>query len=416
MNHRDTLPPLTQFYAAYLISNLGNFAARLTLAVIVYSLTGNPVSLAASFIVTKLPTLLFGNAIAVLVRHLPAKAVLIVSDALALLLFITLAFSYRAIGTTGTILVFGCGYVLTGCFDAAKADVVATLCPDRARLNRAAATLAEILYVALACGPLLAGILIERGGIQSALLFNAATYAGSLVLIAPLRMASRPAPWREALRRATRWRSAFGFTENLATIRRTPLLSQCSLFYLARSVTYGLFNALVPVVALHQLRMQGAGLGTFSFIACIGAVVGARIYKSWVQLRVPAEGAGQLWYLGLASCGEAVALAWCIGATQPAVWYAAGFCFSVPMLLIEARIDFLYLHLAPPQTKGAMQACQQFIKALGFTGGTGIAILVTAHMATWVLPWLMLPGILLPLLAFAGTPRPESNTNSASNR
>lgn len=394
-----SIAPLTQFYAAYLISNLGNFAARLTMAVMIYALTGSPASLAASFVVTRLPTLLFGNAMAAFVRRMPAKGVMIVTDALALLLFAGLAMTYQRIGATWTVVAFGLGYVLTGLFDAAKAEVLAQLCPEPEQLNRAAATRAELTYVALACGPWVAGWLIEQYDIRAALLFNSATFACSLCLIVPLRVAAAAPQWRQAIRAACHWRGAFGLLENVAMIRQSSQMVRFSCFYLARSITYGLFNALIPVVALHQLSITGEGLGRYFFLSCVGAACGARVYKTWVKLRVPIAGPRQLWYLALTSVVEATALAACLSATRPAQLYLAGFCFSVPMLLVETRIDFLFLHCAPTHAKSAMNACQQFIKSLGFTIGTLLAVAVVVHVSGWVLPLLLIPGILLPLVA-----------------
>lgn len=395
---------LRQFYSAFLISELGNFSARVTLAVIIYDLTGSSVSLAASFLVTKLPTLLLGNPIGAFVQRMNAKHVMVVSDCCALVLFIGLAFWYHILGPIGTMCGFFCAYVLIAVFDAAKSHCVAVLCPEHKAMNRAVATLAEIIYLTIAVGPFLSGYLIKWFDISAALLFNSATYACSILLIAPLRIPLGVSRFHDAIRGFFRWRSGFGLFENLAIIRRCDVLTQFSALYLLRSITYGLFNAIVPVLALRHLHIGSAGLGQYFLFSCLGGLVGARIYKVWVKLNVPTAGPLQVCYVALMSLIEAIALALCTAATTSWGFYLAGFLSSIPMLLVETRIDFLFLYKAPSGQQSSLRAFQQFIKAAGFTIGIFFAIALAPHVTSRFVPLLMFCGLILPLLAFAVNP------------
>ncbi|MBI2346316.1 MAG: MFS transporter, partial [Deltaproteobacteria bacterium] len=262
MRHfRGNPSDLRRVFLAYLVSNLGNFSARLTLAVIIYDLTGNTASLAASFIVVKLPMVIFGNALGRMGSFLNQRRVLMVADSVSIVLFTCLAFSYKWIGPFWTAACFFVSYVIASLFDSAKAHYIARISPTKEELNYAVATIAEIIYIAVALGPFIGGYLIEWLNVSAVLLFNSATFAISILYVR--RLADVPARmkfWR-ALLSAFRVTDGWGIGHNFRIVRSHALLSRFTVFFACRSITYGLINAITPVIALAKLGLGSAGLG-----------------------------------------------------------------------------------------------------------------------------------------------------------
>ena len=214
-----TFSPLQRILWAYLISNLGTFAARLALAVIIYDLTGSKASLAASFIVTKLPIVLFGNALGRIASVLNQKKLMLMADACSALLFIGLAIFYRTLGPIWTALAFFLSYVLLSLFDAAKSHYVTHLTKTSDELNYTVATLSELLYIAIALGPFMAGHLTDRFGVTSVLLFNSLSFLISITFIWSLPDAPVRATAISAIRKGLHWRGAWSIVNNLRIIR-----------------------------------------------------------------------------------------------------------------------------------------------------------------------------------------------------
>lgn len=391
---------LQKVFLAYLISNLGNYSARLTLSVIIYELTGNPVSLAASFIVTKLPIVIFGNAMGKIASRINQKAILIFSDVVGGVLFVFLAFNYKKIGPLATALVFFVSYSFTSLFDAARAHFVSKLTVTKEELNHAVATFAELIYVAIALGPFIGGHLAEWLQPSSVLLFNALSFLVSIIFISKLSSLPSQDSLKNILCTAFRLSNAWSALENFKVVRDHSMLALFSLFFFTRSITYGLVNALMPVVTLNYLHIGSSGLGNYYLFTCLGAVVGTRLYKRYIGIRVATEGKTQFYFILSASLVEASLLTLCFSSNTIWLFYLVSFLYGIPMLMIESRIDLIFLYYAPVHEKASVHGFQQVVKSIGFTIGI-IASVFFVDEYRFVVPGLVFLGIMLPLFAFS---------------
>lgn len=200
-----------------LISQLGDWASRLALSVLVFDRTQSAFAAAAALAVSILPWLGPGQWVTALTERLPRRRVMVAADVLRAAIF--------ALATTGLPLpvLFGLLFLAglaTPPFEAARASVLPDLLPEPVFASSQA--LRGITDdVTLIGGYLLGGAVLAVLSPEGALLVNAAALAGSAILLRGLPASAPPA--QDDAGSASRLREAIGLLTRTPFLRRSVI-------------------------------------------------------------------------------------------------------------------------------------------------------------------------------------------------
>ena len=190
-------------WSAQVLSELGDWAARVALAVLVYERTGSKVAATAVTAVALLPWLGLGQALASLGDRFPRRRVMIVSDVVRAGAFFVMTSIRPAWALLGLAFVAASA---TPAFEAARAASIPEAVSEEGYGD--ALTLSNLTYQAvLVLGYLFGGGLVAVLGAKSALIVNASSFALSAVLLGFLRIgrvASSASSMGASLRAAAR--------------------------------------------------------------------------------------------------------------------------------------------------------------------------------------------------------------------
>lgn len=175
------------------ISLTGTWVQRITIAWLVWEMTGSPLWVGVAASADLLPTLLgalYGGILADRLNRLRLLAACQLACA-AILCGLALAHALDALTLA---LVIGLRVCLSGCIALAHPTRMVLLVElvGRRNLNAAVSFGSVVFNVARAIGPALAGMLIASGGFALALLCNAATFVAMAVSIAFIRRRTPP--------------------------------------------------------------------------------------------------------------------------------------------------------------------------------------------------------------------------------
>ncbi len=389
---------IRRIFWAYLISSIGNFSARITLAMIIYELTGSHASLAASFIVTKLPIAIFGNALGKLAQQLNAKKVLIVCDGIGIILFLILAYTYKIIGPLGSCVIFFFSYALTSLFDSAKSKVIVNLSPKQADLNYTVATISEIIYFAIAVGPFVSGYIIKFFDIKTVLFFNSMTFLLSILFLLKIQIKDVSSTIVHAIKTSFHPKHMLGILDNISIIRKNNRLIQMSWVYGIRCLMYGMFNALIPVFGLMHYKVDSAGLGYYFLFSCLGGMLGATLYKRLIGRTLLSQNSSQISYLTYFTIIEAIFITISISTDFYFIFLIFGFLQSIPMLLIECRIDFIFLNDAPVDAKSSIRGFQFSLKSMSFSLGILLSIPLSIYVGEKIISLIIFSILIISMI------------------
>jgi MFS family permease len=185
------------FWLGQTISNLGSSFTLFALPLLVFKLTGSPLSLGATMAAEFVPYLLFGLVIGAWVDRVDRKRLMIATDLAraAVIALIPLLDATGQLSVGWVYAVAFCSATLTIGFDASQFAAIPSLVPSSDDLVTANGRVQASYSAAQVAGPLLAGLLITVAPVQQVLLFDAATFlvsAGTLLLIGTAFNAPRP--------------------------------------------------------------------------------------------------------------------------------------------------------------------------------------------------------------------------------
>jgi MFS family permease len=127
-------------------------------------------------------------------------------------------------------------------------------------------------------GPAAAGYLIRLLGAPLAIVFNAATYIWSAILLGRIRAVEPPPAEAEQTRRIGE-DLRIGFRE----VFRHPLVRPIVLSHMVWSISGGFFLALYTLFCLRELRLSEGAFGVIVGMGGIGALAGALISRAMVR-------------------------------------------------------------------------------------------------------------------------------------
>ena len=209
---------MRRVWASQVLSEVGDWAARFALAVLVYDRTGSPFLTAATLAVTYLPYLL-SPIITPVVQRYSLRRMMIGSDLVRMVLFALIALPLPTWSLL--VLAFVAG-TATPPFEAARTAVI----PEAAGEERMADgyALSNVTFqTAQAFGLAVGGALLLFIGPEAALILNAATFGVSAVLLVSIQAGRTPPPPEPPI---VRTRQAF------TLVARRGLLRQMLMFFL----------------------------------------------------------------------------------------------------------------------------------------------------------------------------------------
>ena len=260
-------------FAARGVSYVGTYLAPIAVAFAILDLGGSPTEVGlgfAAWTVAQVATLAFGGVVG---DRLPRRAVMIGSD--------SASFAVRL--AMGVLLVAGHAHVwqlvalqavggaAVAFYSPASYGLVREVVPPEL-LQQANSYLAIARYAAFPLGAAAGGTIVAVVGSGTALLFDAATYAASALLLSRVRVTSIARASESFLRELRDGWSAF--------VEHTWVWVLCSWIALYFVITYAPFFVLGPYIAKHSMHgagswgavVTGEGLG-----ALVGSLAGLRL-------------------------------------------------------------------------------------------------------------------------------------------
>ncbi len=267
------LPGYRRLWAARTVSQWGDVVQTVTLALLVYELTGSGFGVAAVVAAEALPVLLLAPVAGALVDRLPRVRVMVAADlaraALVALLALTqdslLLVFVVAIGTSvGTVF-----------FNPAGGSLLPALVRPDALVAAnsgiwSAAVLSQVLLAPLA------GLLVVTGGFSLGFAVNASSYVLSALVLRGLRVPRPAAPLerRHLLRDAA---------DGVSYLLHDRLLRALATAQLLAALSAGATSALLVVYARERLDVTGSGYGTLLSAIGVGAALGPLVLLRLVR-------------------------------------------------------------------------------------------------------------------------------------
>ena len=258
------VPGYRRLWVARTVSQWGDVVQTVTLALLVYELTGSGLGVAAVVAAEVLPVVLLAPLAGALVDRLPRVRVMVAADLVRAALVTLLALSHDslwlvlavAIGTSaGTVF-----------FNPAAGSVLPALVRTDALVAAnsgiwTAAVLSQILLAPLA------GLVVATAGFSAGFALNALSYAASALVLRGLAVPGPPAH----LERRRLLRDAGEGARHLVGDR---LLRALAVAQLLAALSAGATSALLVVYAGESLGVSGSGYGALLSAIGVGAALG----------------------------------------------------------------------------------------------------------------------------------------------
>ena len=346
-------------WAGQLLSQIGDQCLLVAAITLITDISASPLAILIPAISIALPQVLFGMVGGVVADRWNRKRVMVASDLLRAGLVLLILF-VRSTGQLWVLYIAAAGLAVVGSFFyPARNAVIPNLVPGGMLL--AANGLIQGSYIlALIIGPTLAGVIVEMGGMTSAILFDSATFvvsAGTILLlrIPPLRNGSVLAAGQGSM-----WAD---MKTGLAFIRRSRPLRRA--LYVTAMATLGIGAVVLLAIPHLKTRLGAGGLeygGAMSVLG-LGSVLGG-LLVSRLSRRVSTHVVigGMLVLAGGAVMLFAYAPSYLVVLISVMV---LGLC----VVVARGALDTITQALAPDEVRGRVQAAVNLIVA----GGTALA-------------------------------------------
>jgi predicted MFS family arabinose efflux permease len=260
-------------WMAQLLSVVGDQLARVALTILVYDRTRSALLAAVTYVVSIVPTFIGGLTLAWLADRFPRRSVMIVCDLIRGGLVLVMAIPGVPLGIMVALL-----FVVTlaeAPFSSARAAIFPDVLTGDAYVMGTAVTLTTYQF-AQVIGFAAGGTLVGVFGTRTSLVIDAATFAGSALIV---RAWVRPRPAQAAGRYRERPRLTDIFAGTRIVLAR-PALRTPMLFGLLAAF----YNAPEGVAAplAHALYGGAAAVGVILAANCLGQTVGAITFSRFV--------------------------------------------------------------------------------------------------------------------------------------
>ena len=260
-------------WMAQLLSVVGDQLARVALTVLVYDRTRSALLAAITFVASVVPTFIGGVTLAWLADRYPRRAVMIACDVIRGALVVVMAIPGVPLAALVALL-----FVVTligAPFTAARAAVFPDVLQGDRYVMGTAVTLTTYQF-AQVLGFALGGTLVGFFGVRTSLVIDAATFAGSALIVRAL-VRARPAPAAGHHGESSRMAGIFA---GIRLVIAKPALRTPLLFGLLAAF----YNAAEGVAAplAHALGGGAVAVGMILAANCLGQTVGAIMFSRFV--------------------------------------------------------------------------------------------------------------------------------------
>ncbi len=359
LRHRD----FALLWAGQLLSQIGDQCLLVAAITLITDISASPLAILIPAISIALPQVLFGMLGGVVADRWNRKRVMISSDLLraGLVLLILLV---RTTGQLWILYVAAAGLAIVGSFFyPARNAAIPNLVPGGMLL--AANGLIQGSYIlALIVGPTLAGVIVELGGMTSAIIFDSLTFVVSAVTILLLRIPPLSNGGILAAGRASMWQD---MKTGLVFIQHNQVLRRA--LYITAMATLGI-GAVVLLAIPHLKTQLGAGGleygGAMSMLG-LGSVLGGLVVTRLSRrISTHAVIGGMLILAG----GAVVLFAF-----APNYLVVLGSVMALGLCVVVARgaLDTITQALSPDEVRGRVQAAVNLIVAAGTALAEGLS-------------------------------------------
>ena len=263
--------PFRWLWCSQVVSQLGDWAARLALAVLVLDRTGSPALTTATLAVTLAPWVGLGQVLAAWVERFSRRRVLVVCDLARAGVFVLIGALDLPIGVV-FVLAFVAG-AFDPPFEASRSAAIRELVPE-ARYGDALSLGAITNQVALLAGYVLGGGLVAWLDPQVALVVNASTFvlsAAFLLRLPAMAVGQDPARAASLATQLTRVRDA---------LRGDRLLRLAVLSYIPVAAAAMAVESLAPVYVRQVIGGSSAEIGLALAAVPFGTIAAAFVVRS----------------------------------------------------------------------------------------------------------------------------------------
>jgi MFS family permease len=259
-----TRPGYRRLWAARTVSQAGDVVQFTTLALLVYRLTGSGLGVSGLVLAEIVPVLLLAPLAGPLVDRLPRVAVMVAADLVRVALAAVLAVWHGDLA-----LVYAVAFGLSAgavFFNPAAGSLLPTLVADEQLVAANSGIWSAAVLIQIALAPA-AGLLASTAGFGWAFAVNAASFAGSALLLWGLRAGEAPRP----VTATSVWvqgRAGWGL------LARDRLLRALAVAQALAALSAGATSALLVVLAARRLHVTGTGYGLLLSAIGIGAFCG----------------------------------------------------------------------------------------------------------------------------------------------
>lgn len=266
-------PGYRRLWAARTVSQCGDVAQFVTVALLVLRLTGSGLGVSGVVVAEIAPVLLLAPLAGPLVDRLSRVRVMITSDLARLLLV-----SVLVVWHDNVVIVYAVAFGLSAgavFFSPAANSLLPTLVNDDELVAAnsgiwSAAVLSQVVLAPVA------GLVAATAGFQWAFALNAASYAVSALALRGLRTGEHPPPVTSSTIWAQGW-------EALSLLRSDRLLTTLAFAQALAALSAGATSALLVVLAARHLDQDGGGYGAMIAAIGVGAVLGPLILSRYAD-------------------------------------------------------------------------------------------------------------------------------------
>lgn len=253
------------------VTNLADGVLKVVVPLMGASLTASPMALSTLSVMLMLPTLLLSFHVGVLVDRYDRRSLLLLSNVVRIsCLGALLAYALSASATLPVL--YTLGFVL-GVADVVAATAISALIPSvipKSGWERTNAWVTGIETVAQEfCGPVVGGLLVAAGT-SAAVGTTGAAYvfaALTVLFLAGSAKAKRSAAKAEPVRKQ--------IVEGLQYLWRQPTLRLTSTVLTVLCACWGAWLALMPLIAVHDMRLSSEAYGVLLSLLGVGGLAGA---------------------------------------------------------------------------------------------------------------------------------------------
>jgi predicted MFS family arabinose efflux permease len=335
------------------LSSLGTWTQDVALAWLIYTLMGNPFYLGLHTFLGQAPLIAFMLVGGAMADRVDRRAILIASNVLQMTFAAALGLLYVT-GRLGIVAILAAAF-LTGLAQSQSAptyQAVLTSVVPPPQIPHAVALNSLQFNLSRAIGPVIAGVLLARGGTGTCFAVNTVSFVAVIIAAALIRLPPPPtAPAGETLRQSLN--AGFRFVIRHPTLSVLTLMGAAGSFLAFPLITY------LPVMARDVLQSGATGYSMLLTSFGVGAIIGALATAQ----RGSVPGRGRALLLFFVAYGTAALLA--MASRQQMVSMVLLFAAGFFMVCGFSTLNSLVQENAPPELRGRVLGIYGF----AFRGG-----------------------------------------------